>query len=453
MRDMNWDGRIKANSLQIPLADESVHCVVTSPPYWGLRRYDVEGDQLGSEKTPEEYVARMVTVFKEVKRVLRKDGSLWLNLGDSYASGKGTCFNPGGGGGSLGKDRKAAGVHPLDRGNKSTLAASGLKPKDLCGMPWRVAFALQADGWYLRSDIVWAKKNTMPESTKDRPTRSHEFIFLLTKSPRYFYDAEAIKEPASSDSHARYARGRNQSAYPGQQTIASSFDGMRPPSWKGSSFNKGKTAVNGLGRNQTEERRAGVHPKAPASNSGIKQNESFSAAVKDTVEWRNKRDVWFIGSAAFPEAHYATFPPALIEPCILAGTSEHGVCSECGAPYNRSIEPSEEYAKFLGKGFHDHSDDKGKGMMQSRGKNRQNKHRDETGNHRADYVTTGWTPSCLCRVPRSPAIVLDPFFGSGTTGVVAESLSRRWIGLDLGYQEMQKRRLKNIQKELPCTRS
>ena len=187
------------------LPDASAHCCVTSPPYWGLRDYGVDG-QLGLEKTPEEYVAKMVEVFREVRRVLVDDGTLWLNLGDSYASGKGTCFNPGGGSSSFSVNTKANNVHPLDRGNKSTLAKSGLKPKDLVGTPWRVAFALQADGWYLRQDIIWHKPNPMPESVTDRCTKAHEYIFLLSKNGRYYFDQESILEPCSPGTHARFSQ-------------------------------------------------------------------------------------------------------------------------------------------------------------------------------------------------------------------------------------------------------
>jgi DNA modification methylase len=246
---------------------ESVNCCVTSPPYWRLRDYGVDG-QIGLERTPEEYVAKMVAVFREVWRVLRKDGTVWLNLGDSYASGKGTCFNPGGGDLSLGKERKAIGVHPLDRGNRSTLKASGLKPKDLVGIPWRVAFALQADGWWLRQDIIWHKPNPMPESVTDRCTKAHEYIFLLSKSARYYYDAEAVKEPGT---------GRP------------IFD------------NNNSRAVVDTSRNDH-----GRHNPDLATN-------------------RNKRSVWTIATQPYPGAHFATFPPKLIEPCILAGCPIGGV--------------------------------------------------------------------------------------------------------------------------------
>ena len=218
---------MKADARQIPLRDETVQCVVTSPPFWGLRDYGVEG-QLGLEPTPEEYITNLVTVFREVRRVLRKDGVVFLNLGDAYAgSNKG-----------IGADGKAYGGEKQQTNSGSlglpVLPVKGLKPKDLMGLPWRVALALQADGWWLRSDIIYAKKNPMPESVTDRPTRSHEYLFLLTKSARYYYDSEAIREPSSPDTHARYARGRSKThkyteGGPGNQTIAKTFQHIRKP--------------------------------------------------------------------------------------------------------------------------------------------------------------------------------------------------------------------------------
>ena len=253
------------------IESQSVQTCVTSPPYWGLRDYGHNG-QMGLEKTPDEYVANLVEVFAEVRRVLKDDGTLWLNLGDSYASGAGTCFNPGGGENSLGKNRKATGAHPLDRGNKSTLAKVGLKPKDLIGIPWRVAFALQADGWYLRQDIIWAKPNPMPESVKDRCTKSHEYLFLLSKSPKYYYDNEAIKEPAVT------TEGRPSGV-------------VRDRVYEYNS----KQAL--LGR-----KRGGNITPEPIT--------------------RNKRDVWTINTKPFKGAHFATMPEALVEPCVLAGSKE-----------------------------------------------------------------------------------------------------------------------------------
>ncbi len=281
------------------LADGSVQTCVTSPPYYGLRNYGVDG-QLGLERTPEEYVEKLVLVFREVRRVLRDDGTLWLNLGDSYASGKGTCFNPGGNTSSFNVHLKACNVHPLDRGNKSTLEASGLKPKDLIGIPWRTAFALQADGWYLRSDIIWDKCNPMPESVTDRPTKAHEYLFLLSKSQRYYYDGKAIAEPCveSNDDRPRMGQGPN-TQY--KQKRAE----MVMPNGKHSRTDK-----------QAAGRRI-VDNVAKARANGANHDSPFGST-------RNKRSVWTVATKPFKAAHFATFPPDLIRPCILAGCAPAG---------------------------------------------------------------------------------------------------------------------------------
>jgi DNA modification methylase len=278
---------------------------VTSPPYWGLRDYGTVG-QFGLERTPEEYIARMVEVFREVKRVLRDDGTLWLNMGDSYwASGQG-----------FGDTKTTNKNHSGSRERKKPeWPDCGLKPKDLVGIPWMLAFALRADGWYLRSDIIWSKPNPMPESVTDRPTKAHEYIFLLSKSQQYYYNAAAIAEPAT---------------------------------WAGKivtlgdkSFSKGQ--ANG----------ANIQP------SGNGKMESYTV-----VESRNKRTVWEVNSQPFPEAHFATFPEDLIKPCILAGCPQGGT-------------------------------------------------------------------------------VLDPFMGSGTTGLVARNLQCKAIGIELNpeYIEIAAKRL------------
>jgi DNA modification methylase len=258
------------------LPDASVNCCVTSPPYWGLRDYGVPG-QLGLERTPAEYVARMVELFREVRRVLRDDGTLWLNLGDSYAH-NGPC-----GGGSPVAKRDHAGLDQepyrmTDKAKQKQMAyrvPPGLKPKDLVGIPWRVAFALQADGWYLRSDIIWHKPNPMPESVTDRPTKAHEYLFLLTKSERYWYDAAAVRE--------------------NRQTAGNRYVGAR---YKG---------------------RVGGH-----GTSGSLQRYEASGLQPSATEGRNRRTVWNIATKPYAGAHFATFPPALIEPCILAGCSAGG---------------------------------------------------------------------------------------------------------------------------------
>ena len=251
------------------MPDQSINTCVTSPPYWGLRDYGVDG-QLGLEPTPEEYVANLVEVFREVKRVLRKDGTLWLNLGDSYAgSGKGAWDNK--------EVQKEVYVPDKDSPQcKLKKVPQGLKPKDLVGIPWMVAFALRADGWYLRQDIIWHKPNPMPESVKDRCTKSHEYIFLLAKSAQYYYDNEAIKETA---------KNANKTISLGEKSFS-------------------KRQAKGVG----------VEP------SGNGKSDNYT--VK---EYRNKRSVWTVTTKPFKGAHFAVFPEDLIEPCILAGCPAGGV--------------------------------------------------------------------------------------------------------------------------------
>ena len=318
------------------LPDKSVHCCVTSPPYWGLRDYGEDG-QIGMEDTPEQFVANMIQVFREVWRVLRDDGTLWLNLGDSYAgSGKGR--NPDGTvhvSAMIAKQGSSAGTV---MGNvKGGIVPDGLKPKDLVGIPWRVAFALQAEGWYLRQDIIWHKPNPMPESVTDRCTKSHEYIFLLSKSRQYYFDNEAIKEPAK---------------YP--------FDdrASRADSRAGTSMNSvgGKTGIR-FGGNKYGDSDDPKH--------ATKSGNEYEATGK-----RNKRDVWTVTTRPFKGAHFATFPPQLIEPCILAGCPPDGT-------------------------------------------------------------------------------VLDPFFGAGTTGLVAQQHGRNWIGCELNpeYAEMAAKRIKDAEPQ------
>lgn len=265
------------------LPDQSVNCCVTSPPYFGLRDYGVDG-QMGLEATPDEFVAGMVSVFREVRRALRDDGTLWLNIGDSYANdGKW-------GGHTGGKHAKALHCSPIGRQKKYT----GLKPKDLIGIPWMLAFALRADGWYLRQEIIWHKPNPMPESVTDRCTKAHESLFLLSKSPRYYFDAKAIAEPSTDQS-------------PGNVThsAATEYEG-------GDEFHRTK---GGLVAYAARKRQAGKQHKQDA----LGQQDGGYLGSNDPYETRNKRSVWTIPTAPFKEAHFATFPPALIEPCILAG--------------------------------------------------------------------------------------------------------------------------------------
>jgi DNA modification methylase len=375
------------------LEPESVQVCVTSPPYWGLRDYGVAG-QLGLERTPQEYVDRMVAVFAAVRGVLRKDGTLWLNLGDCY-----NAYNGGSGPGSGpvdGPSERSAQRPQLATGYG--LRDRGLKPKDLVGIPWRVALALQADGWWLRSDIIWSKPNPMPESVTDRCTKAHEYIFLLSKSARYYYDAEAIKEPA----------------------IYSGITGMDGSGFKDpQSFNgKHKTAAM-----------FGARKSIDGEDSGT----------------RNKRSVWEIATAPFPEAHFATFPPALIEPCIKAGTSEKGCCAKCGAPWVRQTDGASYY--------------KGDDGDRSRKTNLVGNGHGGSGRGPKDNLgasiskTIGWSPACSCATadadgepfPLGQCIVLDPFGGAGTTGLVADRLKRNAILIELNpeYAAMAERRIRN----------
>ena len=282
------------------IESDSIQCVVTSPPYWGLRNYQMEG-QLGLEETPELYVENMVNVFREIKRVIKDDGTLWLNLGDSYAGG-----GKGNYGSGISTHNGTVSKHPKG----SDFKTPNLKTKDLVGIPWRVAFALQADGWYLRQDIIWHKPNPMPESVKDRCTKSHEYIFLLTKSAKYFYDADALREPADTKPHKMG----------GTQASSDRNDGDRQDVVIGDGF-------------------------------------------------RNKRSVWKITTKPYKEAHFAVFPPKIPELCIKAGSKEGD-------------------------------------------------------------------------------IVLDPFFGSGTTGWVAQRLGRKWIGIELNAEYIKIAEKRFLQREL-----
>jgi len=262
------------------LPDCSVHCCVTSPPYFGLRSYGIgtENGEIGLESTPDAYVAELVAVFREVRRVLRDDGTLWLNLGDSYAgSGKGRNAD-----GSHQEGGKQGTSRGTIEGRLVKTYAPDCKPKDLIGIPWRVAFALQADGWYLRQDIIWAKPNPMPESVKDRCTKSHEYIFMLTKNARYYFDSDAIKEPAN-------------------------YDGRKDTVMKGSA-----------------KYQNGYFPTDVNTQSiALKGHERWKENA-DGVKVRNKRSVWTVTTKPYKEAHFATYPPDLIQPCIRAGCPAGG---------------------------------------------------------------------------------------------------------------------------------
>jgi DNA modification methylase len=326
------------------LPDASVYCCVTSPPYFGLRDYGVDG-QMGLEATPAEFVEGMVALFREVRRVLRDDGTLWLNLGDSYSRAQETnvpqtkhkvCPMP--------VHIKGSSDGAVGRGDRPGSRSAVLAPKQLLGIPWRVAFALQADGWWLRQDIIWSKPNPMPESVRDRCTKAHEYLFLLSKGPRYHYDADAIAEAVSDTSLARW----------NQAGLADQTGSDRVPG----KTNGTMKAVGGTARPQAQRavelaREAGLTEahisavrsvgitdagKAQVTQDGFGKNDPAIQALADEAkvalggyyrefliaEKRNKRSVWEVATQPFSGAHFATFPPALIEPCILAGCPKGG---------------------------------------------------------------------------------------------------------------------------------
>ena len=357
----------------------SVQCCVTSPPYWGLRDYGTAG-QLGLEATPDEYVANMVAVFRAVRRVLRDDGTLWLNLGDCYTPQSTHKANVPRGGNFNQRSRELK--------DKINLPSYG-KAKDLVGIPWRVAFALQADGWYLRQDIIWHKPNPMPESVTDRCTKAHEYIFLLTKSARYYYDANAIAEPVLESSTKRAAAG----------FVTSPRD----------------DAVAGVSIGANERTRFGLREKF---------------AMPST---RNKRSVWTVTTKPFKGAHFATFPPDLIEPCVLASTSHFGACAECKTPYQRLVEKGDVPKRK--------TRDNLLGVYPGR--------KTTTRLNTVDMAvipttTTGWGKMCNCTTDAvEPCVILDPFSGAGTTGVVAIKHSRCYIGTELNpdYLEISRKRI------------
>lgn len=348
------------------LPEASVHTVCTSPPYFGLRDYGTGDGQIGLEDSPEEFVAALVEVFREIKRVLRPDGTLWVNLGDSYAGGGGYSPNSP----SNLKGSKQTTSKGSIKG--SVGVPQGLKPKDLVGIPWRVAFALQADGWYLRQDIIWSKSNPMPESITDRCTKAHEYVFLFAhpdSGGQYFYDADAVKEPSVQADRERNDR------------------------IGGSKYVEGVKHSDG-----------GVFTGGPT---------------------RNKRSVWNVNPRPYSGAHFAVWPPELVRPMILAGTSAHGVCSDCGAPWNRKVLTSSAAPRDVSTGGYPGRGDGGTRTKDPSGGG---------GNVLATVRTWSgdWEPTCDCvDARRVPATVLDPFSGSATTGMVALREGRNYVGIDL----------------------
>lgn len=451
---------------------ESVHAVVTSPPYWGLRDYRLEPfvwggntacdhqwtasprihkggphgngilleggravvqaqaavkdrsgghfcgrcnawlGSLGLEPTVDLFIQHLVLVFREVRHVLRRDGTLWLNLGDSYTS--------------VGRENHGSTLSPKQESNTGSLTVkqrrppqpSELKPKDLVGIPWRTAFALQADGWYLRSDIVWAKPNAMPESVTDRPSKAHDYFFLLAKRRRYFYDHVAVMERVTGTAHTR-------------------GNGVNP---KAKSLDLDSSHQS----------------KSP------RQNESFSASVADLVSLRNKRSVWVIPTQPYSEDHFATFPEELIRTPILAGTSEKGCCASCGAPYRRILERQRDGArrpnpelKQLGVNRNSKAKWSGTDPQSSGRRLVENVAAARAAGREHDHpfpapVTIGWKPACPCHSQEvSPCVVLDPFIGSGTVGVEGRKAGCHVIGIDASREYLDMAIKRNRQEVLP----
>lgn len=357
--DKSWDV-LCGNAIEVlrKLPDESVHCCITSPPYLGLRDYGMKG-QIGFGMTMAEYVEKTVEVFRETRRVLRQDGTLWLNLGDGYANHGGHTKH-----GKTGLMKLKNSPLVEEQNRAPSRVPKGLKNKDMLGIPWRVVFGLQDDGWYLRSDVIWNRPNAMPSSATDRPTKSHEYVFLMAKSQKYFYDQEAIREPHTDKTKRLVKIGES-------------------------------------------------HPHG-----------------------RNKRSVWNIPTKPSPKSlglHFAIMPEELVSPCLLAGTSSRGCCPSCGKPWIRTFirgEPqTHQWGKqekiHLSQGRHGKSSLMSTGMIWPK-------------------IPTGWKQWCKCDEQAPvPCVVLDPFCGSGTVGVVAIKNYRRFVGIDLNpiYCDMARKRI------------
>lgn len=404
------------------LKDESFQMCITSPPYLWLRDYGIDG-QIGLEKSPDEFIQKLVEVFREVRRVLRKDGTCWINMGDKYSTGGK------GGGGAFMKARREGSWKMQSTLNGWQSAPPGYKAKELMGIPWLLAFALQKDGWYLRTEIIWEKKNSMPESIDDRPSRCHEYIFLLSKRPKYFYDKEAVKQPTSATSHARAGR------------YIKAGDGVNP---KAKAYFKepGKSS-----RIHTVRDVAHSH-KTPRPRS----NESYSAAIVGLSTKRNLRSVWSINASGYKGAHFATFPPKLALLPILAGTSAHGCCAACGAPYKRILANGKaDLAHQVLCGGDRNGNYNGQATKEFELAGAQNasdvKRRILAG--MVEKITVGWEKTChkKCECTEVvPCTVLDCFSGSGTTLAVAFENGRSSVGIELNpeYAELSRERLRSI---------
>lgn len=424
------------------LADQSVHCIVTSPPYYALRDYGLAPSEwpaiqfkslfghvvkvpamtycLGMEPTIEAFIAHLVYGFREARRVLHDDGTLWVNMGDSYCSTAG---------GTMSAPLHIKGLKAETANARVIMRPKhikAIKPKDLLMIPALLAIALREDGWYLRSDIIWHKPNPMPESVTDRPTKAHEYIFMLSKSPRYYYDAAAIREALAESTlndkrlaDPEYEAPRVENGFPGNPTRG-----------------------NGLLKRRTDKQRG--HSRR---HDGF--NDRWDGMTKEQQQsmGANKRDVWTIATQPYAEAHFATFPEKLIEPCILAGTSAHGHCSCCGKGWVRITETT--LVPTHKASYNTQADERDAGADNlDQGSNR------VKDGHKPGWInevtTLGWKPQCKCNAPIMPATVLDPFGGSGTTAVVAISHRRHAIIIEKkpAYKALSDKRVNGTQIKL-----
>ncbi len=462
-----------------------VNCIVTSPPYWGLRDYGHPG-QLGLEKTPEEYVANMVEVFRLCRDLLADDGVMFLNLGDSYAaSGRGGNPTEATSGLQGGQASQQASMV-----RRAMPATTGLKHKDLVGIPWMVAFALRADGWYLRQDIIWAKPNPMPESVRDRCTKAHEYIFMLSKSAKYYYDAAAIAEPLASASVERLSQPNLENQI-GSDRVPGKTNGNMKASWKGSSFDRGKTGEMKHTRGGTVKYDGSDKPYTGESTKdyeagGAQDASATKARIVDRIlsgeiSTRNKRSVWTVTTKPFKGAHFATFPPDLIKPCILAGCPPAGKRCDCDvvidsplgegeisdpsmttgrAGMNRPRRPNEGTRPITRREQRWNAEEmrnsiRREAMKEIAGEAFAHYIRTDTSGARPlpaalrdEFMSKGWiteAPPCDCPV-EPPGVVLDPFMGSGTTAQVAQNLGRQYIGCELnpGYESLQQDRTRQM---------
>lgn len=478
------------------LPSASVHCVVTSPPYWRLRQYGDDPSEIGREDTVQAYVARLVEVFRQVRRVLRPDGTCWINIADSYANDKR--------GPNSSRSMKLQGSHirfdEAQPGDVRPWRASGLKRKDRCAVPERLILALWEDGWYYRDEVIWHKLSTMPFSGADRTTSAHEKVYMLTRSERYFYDHVAIKTPLTPSSLERLDQDVDQQMGSRRAHDGAKHNGaMKAVRFGGAKYRDGHTKS---GNEWDPQRHAGQalnigsrksrDPRSVSRN--VERDRGHADAGGQPYVGATKRSVWSVATAGYRDAHFATFPPSLVEPMILAGTSERGCCPQCGAPWRRVLRKGEVNRSWQrASGGDCNGEYHGRAQKDYESADAQDasevKARILAGMRNLE--TAGWYPNCSCLglpslpaleaddgddgndgndgdeemnldssfdrwltaardYPIDPCVVLDPFAGTSTTGEVALRHCRNYIGIEL-YEKnvaLARKRLANLQPQL-----